>query len=99
MLDKLTSADFIPYLNQTFMIYLEGGAPYPLELMSVTVQGEAKAEGERRPFSLIFSNPRKDAYLPQQIYRLAHEKMGPLELFLVPLGPDQTGMRYEAIFS
>ncbi|MFA5836997.1 MAG: hypothetical protein WC837_08595 [Bellilinea sp.] len=99
MLDKLTSADFVPYLNQAFIIDLDGSVPYPLVLVSATELGEARNPGGRRPFSLIFSNPRKDAYLSQQIYRLAHEKMGSLELFLVPLGPDQTGMRYEAIFS
>jgi hypothetical protein len=99
MLDRLTSADFIPYLNQPFIIYLEGSLPYALELTSVDELGEANTPGGRRPFSLIFSNPRKDAYLSQRIYRLEHEKMGPLELFLVPLGPDQTGMKYEAIFS
>jgi len=99
MLDKLTSADFIPYLHQPFFIYLEGSLPYALELISVNELGEAINPGERRPFSLIFSNPRKDAYLSQRIYRFEHEKMGSLELFLVPLGPDQTGMKYEAIFS
>ena len=99
MLAKLTSADFVPYLNQPFIVYLQGSAPYALELISVTELGEANNSGGRRSFSLIFSNPRKDAYLSQQIYRLEHEKMGSLELFLVPLGPDQAGMKYEAIFS
>lgn len=99
MLEKLTGTDFIPYLNQPFMVYLETSEAYALELVSVTESGEARDPGGRRPFSLIFSNPRKDAYLSQRIYRLEHEKMGSLELFLVPLGPDLVGMRYEAIFS
>lgn len=99
MLDKLTSADFLPYLHQPFTIYLEGDAPYLLELASIAELGEPYGPGGRKSFSLIFTNPRKDAYLTQRIYRLEHEKVGSLELFLVPLGPDPSGMRYEAIFS
>jgi hypothetical protein len=37
--------------------------------------------------------------LPQRIYRLEHEQMGPLELFIVPVGPDGDGLGYEAIFT
>jgi hypothetical protein len=99
MLDKLTSADFLAFLNQPFVVILEGPETYSLELVSVREWGEAASPDSRRPFSIIFSNPRKDAYLSQRIYRLEHEKMGPLELFLVPLGPDKSGMNYEAIFS
>lgn len=98
-LDKLTGADFLPHLNQPFIIYLDGGAPYPLELLSVTELGEAYTPAGRRPFSLLFSNPRKDAYLAQRIYRLEREGLGTLDMFLVPLGSDKDGMRYEAIFS
>jgi hypothetical protein len=37
--------------------------------------------------------------LPQRIYRLRHPVMGELDLFLVPIGPDGEGMRYEAVFT
>jgi hypothetical protein len=37
--------------------------------------------------------------MPQRIYRLQHEELGQLELFLVPIGPDADGMCYEAVFS
>ncbi len=98
-LDKLAASDFLPYLHRPFVIRLEGGDPYPLELVSVTELGEAHIPGGRRPFSLEFSNPRRDAYLSQRIYRLECEGLGTLELFLVPLGPDPEGMRYEAVIS
>ncbi len=99
MLEKLTSADFIACLHETFKVTLEGGELYSLELVSVKEWGEASNAGGRQPFSLIFRNPRKDAYLSQRIYPFEHEKMGTLELFLVPLGPDADGMTYEVIFS
>jgi hypothetical protein len=35
----------------------------------------------------------------QRIYPLDHETLGSLELFLVPIGPDERGLLYEAIFT
>jgi hypothetical protein len=37
--------------------------------------------------------------LPQRIYRVEHEALGALDILLVPLGPDELGQRYEAIFT
>ena len=108
-LDKLTSHDFTPYLHHLFFIQLEEGQPYPLELISIQELGEGHQAGVRRPFSLLFRNQRKDAYLPQHIYQLRFEPLAgqplsdeppdTLDLFLVPLGPDQDGTRYEVIFT
>jgi Domain of unknown function (DUF6916) len=110
MLDKLTSADFAPHLHTTFHLSLgpwdqphdpaAHGAPLPLELIEVVDLGadSAVAPAQRRPFSLIFHHPGS-SYLPQRIYTLEHAALGRLELFLVPIGPDQGGMRYQAIFT
>jgi hypothetical protein len=32
------------------------------------------------------------------MYRLEHPELGVLDIFLVPLGPEEGRMRYEAIF-
>ncbi len=40
-----------------------------------------------------------ESHLEQAIYALEHAEMGMLELFLVPLGPHEDGMRYEAVFT
>jgi len=98
-MESLTLADFQPYLNQVFSIRLSDGGTYPLELVELQELGGSPESGFRQPFSLMFRNPDKKAYLPQQIYRLEHEQMGALDLFIVPLGPDASGMRYEVIFS
>jgi hypothetical protein len=99
MLERLTAADFAAHLHETFTIQLVDGQPYPLELSAVEEHGQPYQPGERTPFSLLFHHPRTDAYLPQQIYRLEHPHMGAIEIFLVPLGPDAAGMRYEAVFN
>jgi len=49
-------------------------------------------------FSLLFRGPISP-FFPQAIYRLHHEKLGTMDLFLVPMGPDRDGMRYEAVFN
>ncbi len=98
MLDQLTATHFVPLLNQLFIIQVEGAEPIALELVEVTGLGREVA-GTERPFSLLFLGPVSRWYLPQQIYRLEHEHIGVLELFLVPLGPQAGRMRYEAIFN
>ena len=55
-------------------------------------------EGMREPFSLVFRGPM-DPLLAQRIYPLDHAEMGQRDIFLVPIGPDQEGMRYEAVFA
>ncbi len=104
MLDKLQSADFLPYLNQKFRIRLEGIAPIDLELVEVTEQevteqGAARRPEYRRPFSLMFLGPVSQQYLLQATYHLEHAQMGAFDLFIVPLGLQQGRMRYQAIFS
>ena len=99
MLDKLSSADFLPYLHQPFRIRLEGLEPIELELVSVTESGDSPRAGQRRPFSLQFLGPVSPKYLLQRTYALEHAQMGLLELFIVPLGPENQRMRYEAIFN
>ena len=69
-----------------------------VEVADLGAEGAAAAPSRRRPFSLIFRAPG-GVYLPQRIYALEHPTLGRLMLFLVPLGPDQGGMRYQAVFS
>jgi hypothetical protein len=101
VLDKLTSGDFVKYINETFRLKLEGSEPLEVELIQVTELGSDMEEDKnrkRRPFSIIFRGPT-DRYLPQSIYPLEHPHMGTLDIFLVPIGPDNKGMRFEAVFT
>jgi hypothetical protein len=98
-LDELTSADFIRHLHQPFRITLEGVAPIDLELIDVAVyEGDQNAAtGNRKPFSLLFLGPVSNHYLLQHTYHVENEQMGLLDLFIVPLGPKEGRMQYEAV--
>jgi hypothetical protein len=99
MLENLTVDDFQPYLHQNFAVRLEDGTDYTLELTGVEDLGPAPLSGGRRPFSLLFHNSQSSRYLPQRIYPLRHPALGVVEVFMTPLGPDSSGMRYQVIFS
>jgi hypothetical protein len=98
----LQSSDFAPYLNQSFRIHVESAEPLQAELVEVTEKGSEvageKESSERKTFSVVFRCV-KDKQFVQKIYSVEHDKMGSLELFLVPIGPDEKGMLYEAVFN
>ena len=98
-LEHLQSNDFVPYLNQLFTIRLDGIEPIGLELVVVTEKGTGFHPETRQPFSLLFLGPVGSQYLLQHVYRLEHPEMGVLDIFLVPLGPQEGRMRYQAVFS
>ena len=90
MLGSLTHAHFAPLLGEVFVA--EGAE---LELTEVEpLASTARGDG----FSLLFRGPRAPL-LEQRIYGLEHARLGRLEIFLVPIGPDAKGQRYQAIFS
>jgi Domain of unknown function (DUF6916) len=87
-LDALTAADFEPLRGQLFRI----GDAFVAELVEVT---EIRSEpGGRAPFSLVFEGGPSPP-LPQAIYPVHHERLGALEIFLVPIASD----RYQAVFT
>ncbi len=100
MSDSLTLETFVPHIGTTFDLALNPEETIHLRLYEVKPLGHG-VPGGREPFALLFHHPHlpKNAYLPQSTYPLNHPALGLLELFLVPLGPDAQGMRYEAIFT
>ena len=97
MLENFTIGTFSGHLGETFRIYPEDAGPLEVELTSATGLGEDPEHGGR-PFSIVFRGP-KDVLLSQRIYRMEHAEIGAFELFLVPIGPDEAGLRYEAVFT
>jgi hypothetical protein len=94
MLDKLTKETFEPIMGG---VSLGEGQTLPLELSAVLgtgLQGMAK----REQFSLHFRGPASPS-LMQRTYHLENAQLGPLEIFLVPIRRDATGMIYEAVFT
>jgi hypothetical protein len=90
--EGLTLEDFAPHVYTRF--HLAAMEDYELELAEVTDHSNERLE----QFSLIFTGI-SSPWLPQGAYKLAHPQMGDCELFLVPIGPDTSGMRYQAVFS
>jgi hypothetical protein len=97
MLQDLTPSSFEEHLGSRFRLPLEEGNALEMELARVA-RLEAHPGPRKEPFSVFFRGPRVPV-LPQRIYRLEHDRMGVLEIFLVPVGPDGEGMLYEAVFN
>jgi Domain of unknown function (DUF6916) len=103
MLETFTVDKFEPRVGDKFEVVSDSSSGQELTLLSAKVVGTdsakewSKASG-RAPFTLTFIGP-VEAALEQSIYHLAHDEMGDFDIFLVPLGPNQQGMRYEAVFT
>lgn len=94
----LTQADFSARINEGFRIYFGSAQPQTVELIEVS-ELPSNSDGGRQPFSIVLRSQGDDEHHPQGIYSVEHESIGPIEIFLVPIGPDEQGMRYEAIFA
>jgi hypothetical protein len=99
MLQELTPASFEAHLNTPFLVHFGGNAPLEIMLSEVRLH-EAHPGPRAQPFSLYFSGPGSPILL-QKVYKLAHDPMGELDIFLVPVGPHpkKGGMVYEAVFN
>lgn len=86
--------------GELFRLFAPGGGELELRLTEVTPLSAASAApaSSRTPFALYFHGPLSP-WARQATYRLEHAALGANDLFLVPLGPDERGMRYEAIFT
>lgn len=101
MLDEVTVSEFAACLGSAFRVYSETGRGMELELIEATPLGPQSRGGgsaKREGFSLVFRGPAEPV-LPQRIHAIEHATLGRMELFLVPIGPDARGMRYEAVFN
>ena len=86
---------FADCLGNTFRIRASEEKEETVTLIEVKKLGNS---GPREQFSVLFRGGQGD-YLRQKTYRMEHEGLGRMELFLVPLGPDDQGMLYQAVFT
>ena len=99
MSDMQTEAEFAKHVNTKFRVQVEAPQPIELTLVSVTprrIEPHEQAGMER--FSVMFMGPR-EILLPQQTYLVSHPEMGDFEIFLVALGQEPEGIRYEAVYN
>jgi len=96
MLEDFTLETFSGHLGETFRV---GEDPDAVDFTLVeAIAGIARPHGGGRvPFSLVFRGPLEPV-LPQRIYRFEHDELDAFDLFIVPIGPDETGTQYEAVF-
>jgi hypothetical protein len=101
-LEWLTYDDFAPHVGDRFDVSVPDGEPLVLELVDATQSSAAGGPGptgeERHQFSLVFRGPSAPV-LAQGTRELSQDELGELALFLVPIGSDAEGMRYEAAFA
>lgn len=98
MSDFLHASDFAPLLNQTIQIQFTAAVTLPAELIKVQ-ETESYSPVDRKPFSIVLRTAQKKEYYEQSICTLQHPEKGALALFLVPIGFDDQGMKYEAVFA
>ena len=98
MPDELKADDFAGRLGETFVAHAGDGATLAIELVEVERLAAAQ-EGMREGFSLGFLGPAGDVYLPQATWPLEHPALGRHDVFLVPLGPVEGRMQYQAVFT
>lgn len=94
----LSANNFNSLLNKVFTIQISEEIQLDAELISVT-EFDHYSPSEKIPFALVFRTEQKNEYYEQGIFTIIHPEEGNLELFLTPLGFDEVGMKYEAVFS
>jgi hypothetical protein len=95
MLENLNAKSFAAHLQTRFEVRVPDSQPLFLHLYEITEQNHSP---QVEHFSLFFSGPLAPQ-CSQGIHSLQHAELGSFDLFLVPIGPDSHGMRYQAVFN
>jgi hypothetical protein len=95
MLENLNFKSFSEHLNTKFRVYAGDDNTVELELVEAKDLG---SNSRQERFTLLFRGPHNVA-LEQRIYKMEHDKIGSLDLFIVPVGAVEAGKEYEAIFN
>jgi len=98
MLETLTYDQMRELVGTRFSIDLDGQLCELVLTNAAKVMESEAARLARNPFSLHFTGPA-EPFLPQRTYPMHHEKLGTLEIFLVPIGRTAGGFTYEAVFT
>jgi hypothetical protein len=99
MLEQLTIETFEPHVGSSFFAEFPNGAKVELRLDAIGKVMESElARLQRQPFSLFFTGP-KSFLLKQHTYRITHESLEPMEIFIVPVGDKGGTYQYEAVFT
>ena len=90
-----TREQFLEHLNTKFRIWFYVEQPIEAELTEVS---EMRVKPRSEAFSLVFTVP--NSVPPYQwTYRVEHDALGEMELFLVPFEQTEESWLFEAIFN
>lgn len=98
MIEKLTASDFKELTEQAFKLRHGECPDAEAKLIEVEKLSGQSGPSGRTPFSLLFACDESTEAV-QSVFDLEHEKLGSLEVFLVPVGKDERGLLLEAVFS
>jgi hypothetical protein len=87
--------DFAGCLGSSFRVVDPSQEAFELALVQVS---ELKRTPWQENFSILFQGPAA-CMLPQRILHLVHDRLGALDLFLVPTGQQGETIIYEAVFN
>ncbi|GGJ45023.1 DUF6916 family protein [Deinococcus roseus] len=90
---------FRPLIGETFDVQVNPQEAFEVVLAEASLLGgDVLPTSGRQPFSLVFRDASR-RLVPQAIYQISHAALGTLDIFMVPLQPDQQGTRFEVIFT
>ncbi len=94
---------FLNCLNEEFTLRIANGDSIPFRLLEVKSLNahrppKSSTKVRQQPFSLLFSGPSQPVF-EQQVFHLEHDRVGPADIFLVPVGEADDGIEYEAVFT
>jgi hypothetical protein len=95
MIDQLTRHDFAQLSPGSIGVDYQG---VRLNFSVVETRDLPPVSPRAAPFAVVLAGPASPL-LPQGIYPLEHPIRGLLELFMVPIGRDSSGTRYEMVFN
>ena len=87
--------DFLKHLNTKFRVFFDGQQPTDVELTEVS---EMRQKSKFEAFSLIFAAP-KNIFPQTLLYRLEHDSLGAMELFMGPVEETEDSYLLEALFN
>ncbi len=95
----LTKSSFDNTHNQEFTIQFDSQTSVIAHLIEIkSINSQVVKTGQNEPFSLVFEIPG-DCVYEQNTFQIHNKELGGFALFLVPIGADEKGVRYEAVFT
>lgn len=98
LISNITVNEFEKHLHQKIDIFFSETAKLEAEILEITYLMQNNLT-DRQPFSVVFRTEQRTEYYQQGNFVMQIPCLPPFHIFLVPLGFDEKGMKYEAIYN